>query len=196
MPNTFHQSGLLTSSSHIKTHDHFILSDIFKLLVGQINALSTIPLIQLIPDISKPFFVNGMEIDLGELEQFEKRLATKRQNQPQSLAQPASTSSTTTTTAAVDELDEYLDRLAIDLKERDAAIKSKTEPTDCDNDKRSLTNDTSGVASCVNDSKSTESNSAIAATTAQPTSLPLLLFGFFSILFFIQSVISNRKQFN
>lgn len=138
-----------------------------------------------------------MEIDLGELEQFEKRLADKRLKQLQQQQMPnasapqiiAGTSSGASGVA--DDLDEYLDRLAIDIKTREAAA-AKHNESDCDNnssDRVGKTDDKSVVSSssCYN-------AGAPVQHASTSTSLPLLLFSFFSVLIFIQSVISNRKQ--
>lgn len=141
-----------------------------------------------LPDISKPFFVNGMEIDLGELEQFEKRLAEKRQ---QNTTASASTSNRSGPDG-VDELDEYLDRLALDIKKTRDAETSQTE-SNCD---RSLTmpsapavtGDAHGDKLPTQTESSTPANNRIAQT-----SLPLMLFGFFSILLFINTVVTNQR---
>lgn len=159
----------------------------------------SLPTLRTIPDISKPFFVNGMEIDLGELEQFEKRLADKRQKQLQQPPQQPTchgssvSAASTSRDAVADDLDEYLDRLVIDIKARETAAAKHDEP-DCDNT-RSCSNRMVNTEcdSVANGSSSGNDNSMLASSTTT-TSLPLLLFSFFSILIFIQSVISNRKQ--
>lgn len=145
-----------------------------------------------------------MEFDLGELEQFEKRLADKRQH----TATTNTTSSTNSNQKPVDEVDEldvYLDRLAIDIKNRQVHQTNQTKADDCDKQ----INDTKSVSSVQFDDNNGDDDDCARQTIATvvpstqpidtslpaPTSLPLLLFGFFSILFFISTVACNRKHF-
>lgn len=130
-----------------------------------------------------------MEIDLGELEEFEKRLNEKRQ---QTMA--SATTSVRPSIDDVDELDEYLDRLALDIQTRDT--KSNQTDKDCDKNDTSLTTPVIGVPH--NESNrikimQTESSTSTDANRIAQTSLPLMLFGIFSILLFINTVVTNQR---
>lgn len=150
-----------------------------------------------------------MEIDLGELEQFEKRLAEKRrlkQLQPQQqLAESATTSQPTASTSAdangsIDDLDAYLDRLAIDIKAREHATAAKHTEPDCDNDnnssKKMAKTECHTALATASSSGGSGDDAALTPQASAKTSLPLLLFSLFSVIIFIQSVISNRKRYS
>lgn len=129
-----------------------------------------------------------MEIDLTELEMFEKQLAEKRRTKQMAL----STSESLMTERSIDEIDEYLDRLALDLKAKGESISSDPQRTD-----KSLDTHTTGSNDLVENQcdcmHSTDSH--VAANTSHKTvenvssktSLPLLLFGFFCIIAFVNS---------
>lgn len=127
-----------------------------------------------------------MEIDLGELEQFEQQLAKKRNN----AEVMGSTTHRSKPDTAVDDLDEYLDRLAIDIKNKDA---NHVNRVSCDKSNQIVTNLTSNDdTNSVKMMRAEPSTQSAIPNPIVHTSLPLLLFGFFSILFFIDTV--NRNQ--
>lgn len=155
------------------------------------------------PDFSKPFCINGLEIDLNELELYEKQLADKRKSKTD-----ASTASTSASLAAnqpsvddekVDDLDEYLDRLAIEIKSRDnseqfdRAISEPTQTATANSTETVQQNQI--VQTSHNDEKRKTAESAtnsIGDQTSQEfsqnTSFALLLLGFLSILAFVNRV--------
>lgn len=106
------------------------------------------------------FSINGIEIDLKELELYEKRLAEKRQNQP-------SSQSVAIDSTASDDLDDYLDKLNI------AALTSEEAQRTNETTKNVSNNETHNVVGF--DSNDAEQNHEL--------SFPLLLYGVMSILF-------------
>lgn len=77
-----------------------------------------------------------MEIDLGELELYEKKLNEKRQrncDQPttnvMATEQTSSQHNDKTRKCDIDELDEYLDRLSIEINEREQRVNNATHIT-------------------------------------------------------------------
>lgn len=169
-----------------------------------------------------------MEIDLTELESYEKQLAERRslrqqqQQQPCSAQQtddssvatmpspaPAITTTATTSSQNVDEIDAFLDRLALDLQAKDQRT----------NDARHGVNSTNHInhqqhqrdnalpsgsmqyePSLTNTDDSSQNNdcdtSTAAATapqlnlnqTSKTTSLPLLIYAFLSILAYVNTI--------
>lgn len=132
--------------------------------------------------------MNGLEIDLAELETFEKQLADKRKTQP-------STSNTQSSNNCPDELDLYLDRLAIDINARNdndqnhahsASVSTSSASTvriDDDNGTSIVTH--SDSQSTVDMETSSFDQNKIVVPQA---SLASLLLGLMSILVFINSV--------
>lgn len=147
--------------------------------------------------------MNGLEIDLAELEMFEKQLADKRKSKPNVSANVVQS------TNSPDELDMYLDRLAIDISARDNA-KHVNDASTAPMPSTSSMQHNDGVATqCSvademvaknNSNKSTvdgiDSTTPLAslAKTMPKTSLPLLLYGFLSILVFINSVCYSKRR--
>lgn len=139
--------------------------------------------------------MNGLEIDLAELEMFEKRLADKRKSKPNVLANVNESNN------SPDELDMYLDRLAIDISARDNAnYVSDASDVPMPSTSASHThNDTVGNQCLVaNENKSTvngiDSTTPLASQVVPKTSLPLLLYGLMSILVFINSVCYSKRS--
>lgn len=116
------------------------------------------------------FSINGIEIDLKELEIYEKRLAEKRQKHPIN-------ESVTNDNNEMDDLDDYLNKLNI------AAASSQEAKDNVPNNQQSdiglVRNDTSIQKD------DTEKN--------RQTSFPLLLYGFMSILFALSTVYKRSK---
>lgn len=147
-------------------------------------------------DYSKPFTVNGLEIDLAELEMFEKQLADKRKTKPNVSANVDQSSN------SPDELDIYLDRLAIDISARDNATNvndasaapmpstSSTQPDDTVVTRYTVVANGENDKSLINGIGST---TPLATLTVPQTSLPLLLYGLMSILVFINSVCYSKR---
>lgn len=130
-----------------------------------------------------------MEIDLTELEMYEKQLAEKRRTKQMAL----STSESDKTERTIDEIDEYLDRLALDLKTKDEPTSTDPQRTDKSLDSHSTgSNDLiANQCDCIHttDSHVTADTSHKTVKNVSPkTSLPLLLFGFFCIIAFVNSV--------
>lgn len=117
---------------------------------------------------------------------YEKQLAEKRRNK-----QTASTSESKKTERTIDEIDEYLDRLALDLKTKDESTDTQQTDKLLGSHSTVSSDSVANQSDCVH---STDSN--VAANTSHKTvenvspktSLPLLLFGFFCILAFVNSV--------
>lgn len=126
---------------------------------------------------------NGLDIDLDEFEQYEKRIAEKRKSRqvgdgdPQPQSSSNSTTNNTTTSVndtcnGYDDLDEYLDKLVIEKKRNDAsAIAVTTANTPHDNI----------MAATICNNK------------PPPASLPVLLYTFMSLLVFINCVHKCKK---
>lgn len=156
-----------------------------------------------------------MEIDLNELELHEKQLAERRRSQQQqqeqqstsqtdgssdssgssTLAMATSTTTTTTTTTSqnVDEIDAYLDRLALDLQAKDHrtndARGANTSNHSNHPNQHSLVNNEN--SSQLNDD--CDKNGATAAPTnsnqaSTKTTLPLLIYAFLSLLAYVNTI--------
>lgn len=152
-----------------------------------------------------------MEIDLNELELHEKQLAERRRSQQQqqeqqstsqtdgssgssTLAMATSTTTTTTTTSQnVDEIDAYLDRLALDLQAKDHrtndARGANTSNHSNHPNQHSLVNNEN--SSQLNDD--CDKNGATAAPTnsnqaSTKTTLPLLIYAFLSLLAYVNTI--------
>lgn len=128
-----------------------------------------------------------MEIDLAELEWFEKQLADKRKINNDNRDHESN----------IDELDDYLDRLAIDIKTRENAKVNNAPSTSAQLiDQNTSLSSVDGSNTNLNTQQSSSSvynsssNQAISYrdNQLQKTSLPLLLYGLIGILFFINSV--------
>lgn len=139
-------------------------------------------------DFTRPFSINGLEFDLAELDQYEnrlksKRIATRRQ----------------ATDDGVDDLDDYLERLALN---------SVTQNDDCErinatpmpSTSAANNEDNHGIA-CHSTMTNTTDSSDVGNVECgggdgdgggdesfDKTTFPLLLFGFLSILAFVNSV--------
>lgn len=149
-----------------------------------------------------------MEIDLHELEIYEKQLAEKRRTKRNSSPAASTANVEHKTDQTVDEIDAYLEQLALDLKTKDEHTDHK--PSDSNNSPNTLQNSNTQPKQCSSpsiDSKIMEADNSSSTTAAQissQTSFPLLLFAFFSILAFVNSVrckkcieflqISKQKQ--
>lgn len=144
------------------------------------------------PDYSKPFCINGMEIDLTELEIYEKQLAEKRRTQMDASTVASTTANVKKTDQTVDEIDAYLDQLALDLKTKDQQTTPHTDNKQTHNDTpNTLENGINPCTVAKQCSSQTNDNIASNSTAAQfssQTSFPLLLFGFLTILAFVNSV--------
>lgn len=174
--------------------------------------------------------INGMEIDLTELELYEKQLAERRRQQQQqqqsnpqqsdggscssrSVATTSAMTTTTTTSQNVDEIDAYLDRLALDLQAKDQrAVDARGSSSS--NHINHQTNQNDSVAPVVNKENSSQNddcdkNGQIAAgpsnsnqTSKIQTTLPLLIYAFLSILAYVNTIrckihtfVSNHRKF-
>lgn len=153
------------------------------------------------PDYSKPFCINGMEIDLNELEIYEKQLAEKRRTQMDASTVASTTANVENTDQTVDEIDAYLEQLALDLKTKDQQTTPHTDNKQTHNDTPNTPNTSNtpntpenGINPCTvakQCSSQTNDNIASNSTAAQfssQTSFPLLLFSFLTILAFVNSV--------
>lgn len=136
-----------------------------------------------------------MEIDLTELELYEKQLNEKRKQRAKLNETPANTANDVDTTT-VDEIDEYLDQLALELRAKNDETVSTSQHK---NDSIKKSDLPTGSKSCSVPNQSshidTEKNVANDASNkntdtqiSSQTSFPLLLFGFLSILAFVNSV--------
>lgn len=120
-----------------------------------------------------------MEIDFQELEDFEKKLEQKRSN-------AITTNSTAPSNDDVDELDVYLNELAISLKA--SSVESEQHASITDSEMMVL--DTSQNCSSSSANNSTTTIQSPSATT----SFPLLVYGLLSILCFINSVVHCKPD--
>ncbi|XP_055316209.1 acidic leucine-rich nuclear phosphoprotein 32 family member A [Sitodiplosis mosellana] len=164
-----------------------------------------------VEDYSKPFCINGMEIDLTELELYEKKLAEKRRLAAMNASSTAAADDDKHTTAVadnktdertIDEIDEYLDRLALDLKTKDQTTSSSTNNQQQQQQQRlndfhnpsgsqnhSMPNQCQSSRSTDNHNDATNTmTTTTAQIPTQTTSFPLLLFGLLTILAFVNSV--------
>lgn len=138
--------------------------------------------------------MNGLEIDLAELELFEKQLADKRKSKPNVSANVNESSN------SPDELDMYLDRLAINISARDNAnYVNDASDVPMPSTSSMQHNDTVGNQCLVaNENRSTvngiDSTTSLASLVVPKTSLPLLLYGLMSILVFINSVCYSKRS--
>lgn len=173
-----------------------------------------------------------MEIDLTELDLYEKQLAERRRLRQQkqstqidsscdssvatttaTAAVSSSTSSSSKTSQNVDEIDAYLDRLALDLQAKDEQT-NEARGTNRQHQIHSVTfNAVSSGSQCqplMNSENSNQNNdddddcdknghavigadaTAVAAVDAGPsnskTTLPLLIYAFLSILAYVNTV--------
>lgn len=152
-----------------------------------------------------------MEIDLNELELYEKQLAERRRlrQQHQSTAQTVGSSSSsqaststlttrTTPTQNVDEIDAYLDRLALDLQTKDQRTDDAwgaNHPHDQSQPAHLAHNenasqliddcDRNGHADAAYAAAAVPSNSNQAAAK---TTLPMLIYAFLSILAYVNTI--------
>lgn len=140
--------------------------------------------------------MNGLEIDLAELELFEKRLADKRKSVPNASAVANETSN------SPDEIDMYLDRLAIDINARNDAkhVNDASSAASMPSTSSAQHDDTTVATQCSMVATSDkcpvngiDSTTPLAALTVPQTSLPLLLYGLMSILVFINSVCYSKR---
>lgn len=124
-----------------------------------------------------------MEIDLTELEMYEKRLAEKRRTTMNS-----SMAKSDNLEQNIDEIDEYLDRLAIDLKAKDDT-KSDKQQNESTSNAFTTTATNHSVSKQCQSSLTTDNHVDNNFTQlSSNTSFPLLLFGFLSILVFVNSI--------
>lgn len=158
-----------------------------------------------------------MEIDLNELELHEKQLAERRRlRQKQQEQQPstqtdgssgssvaststamAATTTTTTTSQNVDEIDAYLDRLALDLQAKDQRTNDARgantsnhsnhthQHTSVHKENSSQFNDDCDKNGWHADATAAPSNSSQAPTK---TTLPLLIYAFLSLLAYVNTI--------
>ncbi|XP_031635420.1 acidic leucine-rich nuclear phosphoprotein 32 family member A isoform X1 [Contarinia nasturtii] len=145
-----------------------------------------------VEDYSKPFCINGLEIDLTELELYEKELVEKRKQRTEMNPSTAETSTTSNDNATVDEIDEYLDRLALDLRaNNDESISTNRQPSD-NNLEKSLPSGSKSCSESNQSSHTTDNNVATVVSNKNAaqisTPFPLLLFGFLSILAIVNSI--------
>lgn len=138
------------------------------------------------PDYTKPFCVNGLEIDLTELELYEKQLAAKRLAKMNSGHSTAESANDKCTDHTIDEIDAYLDQLALDLKANDESKGIASRNTEQNPNSQSLC--PTGSNHSVPNRYSNQTVESQADTDASTkTTFPLLLFGFLSILAFVNT---------
>lgn len=140
--------------------------------------------------------MNGLEIDLDELEMFEKQLADKRKSM-----QNVSTNVVDQMNNSPDELDMYLDRLAIDISARDNAknLNDVLAVVPVPSTSSIKHDDTVAAQNSMVNNNTCRANGIVStiptASLAVPkTSLPLLLFGLMSILVYINSVCYSKSD--
>lgn len=130
-----------------------------------------------------------MEIDLDELDQFEKRLAEKRklnQLNPNTVdGQPNHYHDNGGQQQSdIDEIDLYLEQLAIDIKAKDDQMANVAVAA----------NDENHQVLNRQDSNSSHCNESESIGTASRLPLPVLLYKVLAILFLISSVFKNSKH--
>lgn len=136
----------------------------------------------------RPFSINGIEIDLDELDRFEKRLAEKRKlshlNPNTADGQPnhCNDNGGPQQPSAIDEIDLYLEQLAIDIKAKEDQMDVATVAAASDENCQIVKRD---------DSQSNESDTI---GTASRLPLPVLLYKVLAILCLISSVFKNSKH--
>lgn len=141
------------------------------------------------------FCINGMEIDLKELDVFEQRLKLKRQlkieNDKNKRCDRSNDGvhSRPVDSSEIDEIDEYLTQLAIEIKARPNA--SATSET-CSIHSDSKVNSSPLAANdgdCIADASVKEvSVLASSPQPSQPLPYPVLMYWLMSIIFFVNTV--------
>lgn len=140
-----------------------------------------------------------MEIDLNELERYEKQLAERRRTkQTTSSSQSCSTAKTAEVEQSqskvdeIDEIDAYLDQLAIDLKTKDERNKTMSDATtDTQPICRSQLAQPSGSQNQSEPHQSTNHMTETYTMNGQiipKPSFALLLLGFLSVLAYVNTV--------
>lgn len=147
------------------------------------------------PDYSKPFSINGMEIDLHELEIYEKKLAERRRAKSNDLTAVETTTTVKQTERKIDEIDEYLERLVLDLRVKDDARSTTIdqpivhpENAISTGSNRSVSNQCKSNQTTDNTVAANVDSSSNATQISSKTSFPLLLYGLLSIFAFVNSV--------
>lgn len=154
------------------------------------------------PTGAEVFCINGMEIDLTELNEFEAKLKAKRklatENEKSNEANNIATSSSTADLGgkqnddAIDELDEYLNQLAIDIQLRDNSQTKVAAATASIDTKPLLTVDAAVDEPTAAVQAVDQGVVAIpAAAAGQPKStvpFGVLLYWFMGIVFFVNTV--------
>lgn len=137
-----------------------------------------------------------MEIDLGELELYEQKLCEKRQNSDQqntASAERSSQHNELSKNDQIDELDEYLDRLTIEIKQREqkdsAAMHTTPSAAITSVTKSNPGSMNSSQLNCNNSNKRTDDGQTKCIDLKSPqTSLPMLLYTLMGLLVFVNSV--------
>lgn len=134
--------------------------------------------------------MNGLEIDLAELEMFEKQLVDKRKSKPHVSANIDQSSH------SPDELDMYLDRLAIDINARDNATNDVNDVSIAPMPSTSSMQHDDNIATrcTVATVNGIDSTTPLASLIVPETSLPSLMYGLMSILVLINSVCYSKRD--
>lgn len=144
-----------------------------------------------------------MEIDLNELDLYEKQLAEKRHTKSNTSAS-TSTAETAHVERSVDEIDAYLDQLALELKAKDEHRSTPTANTRPNNhlcnassSSGSQTHTTTYRNSSHTAEKCTGQDASDSMTEQIPkTSFALLLLSFLSILAYVNTLRCKEYMFN
>lgn len=163
-----------------------------------------------------------MEIDLAELDLYEKQLAERRllQQQQQTIqadkhgcCSSAIAPAAVTTMAPsnlsqnVDEIDAYLDQLALDLQAKDARTNDTLPAATTSNyndhhENNAMPSDSqckrlvnNGNDASRNDNKNDDCDSNTACVNSSKTTLPLLIYAFLSILAYINTIRCKHTRF-
>lgn len=140
--------------------------------------------------------MNGLEIDLLELEEYEKRLAIKRAALKQNDTNMQREEGEPNVDQLVDDLDELLN---LNSSPHDEDLNNRDENA-CDNKNNVLVNKSCLAVADDDDIRSTTTTTAISnvtattATTTTPTSLPLLIYNFMAVLIFLNHILYKTKS--
>lgn len=126
------------------------------------------------------FSINGLEFDLDELERFKTKLAAKR----------AASSAKVPDDGGVDELDDYLDRLALDVADK-TANQPPPPPSQFRSNSLDVVHATAFSTPTIVDANVVDTTSIDEPEQHQQQSLPMLLYFALGLLFFVSTVTAS-----
>lgn len=132
-------------------------------------------------DFTRPFSINGLEFDLAELELYENRSKSKT-------IPPSHQASDD----CVDDLDEYLEHMALHTADIHNDDCTRTNATPMPSTSAACNGDNSDIACHSTNAIDSTAVENVVEFGFDKTTFPLLLFGFLGILAFVNSVHCKR----